>query len=180
MSAASQDSKTCSKYLLEMEGKSCSSGMIVLAYLLTQKGISTSTLQPVHISKVFYWAVKSRKALKHKPEPDVIGWFQSLSPEQEGCLNLLKFRSRSPFTYNQSCPCYITLKFTCFHVCISEDSCIFSVISTYSYASGPSYFLQSECLLFGKYWNKLKWDLYDVILAMCVFSSPSFRRPEQD
>lgn len=70
----------------------------------------------------------------------------------------------------------ITLKFTCFHVCISEASCIFSSISIYSYASGPRYLLQSECKMFDKYWNKLKWDLYDAILAMCVFSFSKFTK----
>lgn len=60
--------------------------------------------------------------------------------------------------------------------CISEASCIFSPISTYSYVSGPWYLLQSKCLMFDKYRNKLKWDLYDAILAMCVFSFSKFTK----
>lgn len=114
--------------------------------------------------KYFIAQLKGRKPLKNKPESGVIN-------SKDGALNksnLLKF---SPLSLNIKL--IISLLYynkKSLHICTSAASCIFPLTSTYSYASGLSYFLQRECLMFGKYWNKLNWVLYNAYSChVCFF-----------
>jgi len=60
VSATSQHSKTWGKYLLEMEEMSCSSGIIVSGYLLTQEIISASDKGCSHLKSILLGSKRKR------------------------------------------------------------------------------------------------------------------------